>query len=146
MAPQAHFPISLGQIRWVNVVNGVEDRHAQGKFRPALVVEACDGHCETVGFTTHGFTVGRAYERPALPNPLALGLSGPGFLWSDRPVKVSRLDVGNLAGWADDDLIELVLRTVILTTPHRLGLRRYQVNLTRRASVAPAPLPSESRR
>lgn len=129
--------IDAGQVRWVNVINGVEDRHARGKFRPALIVEVCAGHCVTVGFTTHRFTIDGGHERPAVPDHLALGLTEPSYLWSDRPVVVSRLDVGRLVGWAGDTLIELVLTAVTLPTPQRLRLRRYQAALAS-PRVAPA--------
>lgn len=119
---------SIGEIRWCNIVNGLENRAAAGKVRPALVIDESPGHVVAIGFTTQP-TTRDGTDRPAIPNPGAIGLSRPGYLWSRRPARVGRLDLGGHIGWADADLIELVLSRTEMWLPQRLVLRRYQAGL-----------------
>lgn len=64
------------------------------------------------------------------PNPIAVGLPKPGYVWSPFPVSVSILDVEDHIGWADFDLIELVFNVSRIPIHHRLQLRHYQMSLT----------------
>ncbi len=131
---------SLGELRWMRVVNGLEDRRAVGKPRPGLVLVPLDGHIRAIGFTTQRTTVDDCVRAP-IPNPIAVGLSKPGSVWSPAPVRVSILDVEDHIGWADSDLIELVLKVCRLPIHLRLPLRSYQMSLSCRGGELASALP-----
>lgn len=115
----------VGELCWANVVNGLENRRAEGKERPALVIDGSVGHLVVAGFTSRA--VARCgWRRPEVPSLRPLGLARTGYLWSNRTAIVSRIDLGEHIGWADSALIELVLTHVTMPTPLRIGLRSFQ--------------------
>lgn len=111
-----------GELAWVSIFNSLENRAATGKFRPALLVARDGGTWATMGLTTNPiYRDGTA--RIAIPNPTAVGLRGPGFLWGDRLTPVSPIDVGDHIGWADAALVEAVIRLAALGGAWAAGLR-----------------------
>jgi hypothetical protein len=123
---------STGEIVTGSLLNGIENRNAVGKVRPILLVERRGGNWLAVCFTTREYPRGGG-RRHAIPDPDAVGLDGPSFIWGARISRISPLDLYDHLGWADDALVEEVLATVSMGTPDRLALRKYQ-RLIRRAS------------
>lgn len=98
-----------GEVVWINVLNAIENRFATGKERPAVLVRRDGGHWVTMGLTTRDKYLDGS-PRQSIPNPRAVGLKGPGYLWGDRLTNVSAVDVGDHIGWVDEALAELIIR------------------------------------
>lgn len=111
-----------GELAWVSIFNSLENRAATGKFRPALLVARDGGTWATMGLTTNS-TYRDGTPRLPIPDPRAVGLRSPGFLWGDRLTPVSPIDVGDHIGWADSALVEAVIRLAALDGPWADGLR-----------------------
>jgi hypothetical protein len=71
------------------------------------------GHWWAMGLTTKpAYRDGR--PRTPIPDPAALGLSGPGYLWGCRLTRISVIDVRAHIGWATREVQELVDRQISL--------------------------------
>lgn len=98
----------IGELAWASVRNPLENRASVGKDRPVVILDREAGHYRTMGLTTrsHYQDGGR---RVSVPDPTRVGLSGPGFLWSDKVTNVSVVDIGDHIGWASPELAEAVI-------------------------------------
>jgi hypothetical protein len=101
-----------GEIVWGRIFNSLEDRNSTGKWRPVVILEP--GHCQhrVVGLTGQPCYKTTGQARVAIPNPAACGLSGGGFIWSSRPYRCSRIDLGDHIGWADGELAAVIANMV----------------------------------
>jgi len=105
----ANTHLSLGQIRWTNVRNPLENSMNTGKYRPALLVAGNDRQWRIMGFTTKShYEDGQA--RTPIPNHLAIGLYDPGFFWGCRLTRVDTIDIGSYIGNADLALLTSLLK------------------------------------
>jgi hypothetical protein len=97
-----------GELVWASIINGLEDRAATGKFRPVVLLEARGSQWRTMGLTTNpSYRDGSA--RVPIPNPRAVGLTRPGWLWGDRLAWTSGIDIGDHIGWVDEALAARVI-------------------------------------
>jgi hypothetical protein len=95
--------MSPGEVVIANLLNAIEDRQASGKERPVIIVKAPKDGCLTViGLTSKGVT--RRGER-RLPIATCGGgwLRGASFVFSSRPVRISRHDIYEHLGWIDEE-------------------------------------------
>ena len=100
--------LAPGEIVWASVVNGIENPSARGKTRPVILVEPVGWAWRTMGLTTRSrHHDGRS--RTPIPNPHAVGLTASGWLWSDRLVVVSGIDIHDHIGWIDVALAQEVI-------------------------------------
>ena len=104
-----------GEVVWVCILNALENRFAQGKWRPAVLIQRHHGHWLTMGLTTNPRYRDGAPRSP-IPRPSNIGLRTPGYLWGDRLTTVSVGDVGDHIGWVDLALADLIITTARL--PH----------------------------
>jgi hypothetical protein len=102
-----------GELVWARLFNGLEDPAARGKTRPVILLRKVESHWLTMGLTTN-----RRYRdgslRIPIPNPAAVGLSGPGYLWGDRLARISTIDLGDHIGWVDRALAKAIIRLTAL--------------------------------
>jgi hypothetical protein len=103
-----------GDVVLVNLINGIENRRSLGKVRPAVLVEPSSGHWKVVGLTTRSTYIDGS-PRVSIPNPVSIGLSGPGFLWSSKLDRISKIDVVDRIGRVDIEMVSVILRNVYLT-------------------------------
>jgi hypothetical protein len=88
-----------GEIITGNVVNGIENGRASGKFRPVVVVEAPALGClKVIGFTSKG-TTQTGKRRVEMLDNSEWGWRGRTFIFGERPTRLSRIDVGDHLGW-----------------------------------------------
>lgn len=112
----------VGDVVWVQLVNGIENRNTTGKPRPAVLVTEDVGHWLAMGLTT----LPRYQDgspRVAIPNPLAVGLRGPGYLWGSRLARISRIDVLDRLGSVDLPLSDAIIHLADLAGPVADSLR-----------------------
>ncbi|MBM4010094.1 MAG: hypothetical protein FJ286_01755 [Planctomycetes bacterium] len=64
------------------------------------------------GLTSQEFYRSSSGRRRAIPNPGRCGLHGKGFLWGQRPGRISRLDLRKHIGWVDEDLVNAIAATM----------------------------------
>lgn len=102
-----------GQIVLVNLINGIEDRQAVGKWRPAILLRREGGQWLVLGLTTKAFYANGA-PRVQLPHRPGCGLRRPSFFWSSRPARISALDVGEIIGEVGPEIIPALQK---LTAP-----------------------------
>ena len=96
--------LAPGEIVWASIVNGIENPLARGKARPVILIEPHGWAWKTIGLTTRSHHRDGT-PRVAIPNPHAVGLTRPGWLWSGRLCVTSGLDIGDHVGWADAALV-----------------------------------------
>jgi hypothetical protein len=105
-----------GELVWASIVNGIENPRARGKARPVVLVEPSGWAWRTIGLTTrphhHDGT-----PRVAIPNPRAVGLKFPGWLWSGKLCFTSGIDVQDHIGWIDMPLAYEVIKLAGLRGP-----------------------------
>jgi hypothetical protein len=88
-----------GEVITGNVVNGIENRHASGKFRPVVVVEVPALGClKVIGLTSKGTTQSGDRRVEMLDNG-EWGWRGRTFVFGNRTTRLSRIDVGDHLGW-----------------------------------------------
>lgn len=112
-----------GELVLVNLLNGIENRGTHGKVRPAALVRRDGGQWKAMGLTTLS-RYGDGTPRTPVPNPTAVGLRGPGYLWGCNLVSISVIDIGRHIGWADAALAEAIIALAKLTEPDAGALRR----------------------
>lgn len=123
-----------GAIAWALIWHPFEDPGCRGKLRPVLLIEREEGHWWLVGLTTNPrFRNGRS--RVSIPDPFAVGLDKPGYLWGDRLTSASAIDIQDVTGWCDPDLAEAVITHVALNPRQRTALRQA-------AQLNPPPAPA----
>lgn len=106
-APDTTTP-RIGDIRWANVLNPLENVNSTGKSRPVLLVSSTSTHWRVMGFTTKSM-----YEstepRVPIPDWSSIGLTRPGYLWGDRLTRITIDSVNEFIGTADTRLGEAVI-------------------------------------
>jgi hypothetical protein len=100
----------LGDVVLASVYNTLENRNSRGKVRPVVLTKEDGGHWLVAGLTTSPRRK-NGEPRMAIPNPLAVGLRGPGHLWGNRLHNVSKIDLGRTIGHADAALALLIADT-----------------------------------
>ena len=117
----------VGEVILGELGNFVEDPSTDRKMRPLVVLN--EGLCqhEVAGLTTQEFFKTTGKRRTAVPNPSACGLNQPGFLWSHKPAKISRIDVRQHLGWVDHAMVDTIERTMRVTPMMLLKLRQAAV-------------------
>ena len=103
----------VGNVVLASVFNPLENRNSRGKVRPVVLVEQDGGHWRVAGLTTNPRRQ-NGEPRVAIPNPLAVGLGGPGYLWGNRLHNVSKIDLDRTIGHADAALARLVADTHVM--------------------------------
>ncbi len=111
-----------GDIVVADIRNPIENPASKGKRRPFLLVRRVDGHWLGMGLTTNPRYAG-GVPRVAIPNPTAVGLTGPGFLWGGRLTNVSVLDIDRVIGRVDASLAEAVIALARLCCADAAALR-----------------------
>lgn len=115
-----------GDVVIINLLNALENRSAVGKRRPAVLIRRVNGHWVTMGLTTNP-RYRDGTPRVQIPNPGAVGLRGPGWLWGSRLANVSALDVDRTIGHVDKALAEAVIDLARLAETDANILRRSAV-------------------
>jgi hypothetical protein len=124
-----------GQVVWVQIFNPFENPGATGKWRPGILVRRCAGHWTVIGLTTNRrYRNGR--DRTAIPQPRAIGLPGPGFIWGDRLTQVSAIDIGDHLGFIDEPTAEVLITVVNLDEQDAAILRQAARHPSRNPSAA----------
>lgn len=95
--------LAPGELVWANIINGLENPTATGKARPVILIEPRGYAWKTMGLTTNPRHRDGA-PRVAIPDPFAVGLKAPGWLWSDRLPWTSGIDILDHIGWVDQAL------------------------------------------
>ncbi len=108
--------LAPGELVWANIINGLENPHAIGKARPVVLIEARGSAWATMGLTTKPFYRGGP-PRVSVPDPRAVGLKRPGWLWSDRLCWTAGIDIEDHIGWADIPLVFEIARLTHLAGP-----------------------------
>lgn len=98
----------VGDVVLAGVRNPIENRNSKGKYRPFVLVRRVDGHWRGMGLTTNSHYASGA-PRVAIPEPLEVGLHGPGFLWGDHLTNVCALDIDRAIGKVTPALAEAVV-------------------------------------
>ena len=111
-----------GDVVTVNLLNALENRRTRGKRRPAVLIRRENGHWATMGLTTNSRYENGA-PRIAIPNPQAVGLRGPGWLWGDRLTNISVLDIETRIGRVDEAMAEAIIALAQLEDDDAAALR-----------------------
>lgn len=111
-----------GDVVIVNLLNAIENRSTRGKRRPAVLIRRENGHWATMGLTTNPRYQGGG-SRIAIPDPKAVGLRGPGWLWGRRLANISVLDIGPHIGQIDPAMAEAIIALAQLDEDDAAGLR-----------------------
>lgn len=115
-----------GEVAWANVLNPLENRESTGKWRPVVIVASDGGCAHAIGLTSKPVRVTNGTRRPAISVP---GLVSPSYIWSDKLVRVCRLDFGYHVGWIGEEQLLTLLQEVQI--PARLR-SRFQLAVFRR--------------
>lgn len=108
--------LALGELVTARVFNWVEDPLSAGKMRPVVLVARAGEDWDAMGLTTlPAYRSG--LPRVAIPNPLAVGLSGPGYLWGPNLVRIGHRSIARHVGWVDADLAARVIGLAGLSEP-----------------------------
>jgi hypothetical protein len=97
-----------GLLFWVNIINPLEDEKSTGKLRPAVLVSRSAEDWRVMGLTTRSKYESGEDRRP-IPNHVAVGLSGPGFIWGHRLTRITADSVKTFIGYANYRLVEEVI-------------------------------------
>lgn len=97
-----------GELVTAAVTNPLENPGATGKVRPVILVRRQASRWHVMGLTSRS-TYRNGQPRTPVPNPAAVGLRGPGYLWGQRLTAISVLDVYRHLGWVDTDLAEVLM-------------------------------------
>lgn len=111
-----------GDIVLASVRNPIENRNSKGKTRPFVLVRRHEGHWSGMGLTTNP-RYANGVPRVAIPDPTAVGLHRPGFLWGDRLTNVCVLDIQAIISVVDPALAESVISLAGLGTADAAALR-----------------------
>ena len=88
-----------GEVIIGNILNGIENRHASGKVRLVVVVEATDSGClKVIGLTSKGMTQS-GERRVEMYDNQEWGWRGRSFVFSKHLTGLSRIDVLDHVGW-----------------------------------------------
>lgn len=115
---------AVGELVLGTFGNFLENPNADRKPRPLVVLDP--GNCQhlVAGLTSQEFYRSSGGRRRAIPNPARCGLHGKGFLWGQRPGRISRLDIRKHIGWVDEDLVDVIATTMHVSTDVIARLRQ----------------------
>ncbi len=122
MTSEAMDSYAPGQLVWVALTNSLENRRAKGKWRPAVLIGRDGAQWVVMGLTTNP-TYRNGQARVAIPNPTGVGLRGPGYLWGSRTARICVLDLGGHIGWADHELVDVIVSIAHLPTEDALAIK-----------------------
>jgi len=105
-----------GELVWARIINGLENPRATGKVRPVILVESRGSQWKTMGLTTNP-RYRDGSRRVAIPDPNAVGLRAPGWLWGGNLTWVSGIDIEDHIGWIDHALACELIDLASLTGP-----------------------------
>ncbi len=107
--PRRPAELEPGELVWASIINGLENPNARGKSRPVILVEPRGAAWKTMGLTTNPrYRDGRS--RVSIPDPWAVGLRAPGWLWGDRLPWTAGIDIREHIGWVDPALAFQVIK------------------------------------
>lgn len=118
--------LAPGELVWARITNGIENAAATGKSRPVVLIESRGSAWHVMGLTTNP-RYRDGSPRVPIPDPCAVGLTRPGWLWGSRLCWVTGLDISDHVGWINEalafdviELAELQGPTIqkLLTTAH----------------------------
>jgi hypothetical protein len=95
--------LAPGELVWARIINGLENPGATGKFRPVILIEARGSQWHTMGLTTNP-CYRDGSPRVGIPDPEAVGLERPGWLWGERLAWSATLDITDHIGWVEEAL------------------------------------------
>jgi hypothetical protein len=96
-----------GEVVLANFMHPFEDPWSAGKVRPGILMDQIGGQWMAMGLTTKP-AYRNGQPRTPIPNPAAVGLTGPGYLWGPRLTRISALDLYYHLGWATDEVLALI--------------------------------------
>ena len=102
-----------GEVVIASVRNPLENPMASGKPRPVVLLHRYNGRWNAMGLTSKAAR-SDGTPRDPVPDPAAVGLTGPGYLWG-RPVLIDAPDVRSHVGWVDPLLAALIIERVPLS-------------------------------
>ena len=92
-----------------NYLEAAEDgRSCQPKMRPVILLRIGDCQHLVAGLTTQSRHLTTGAARPLVPASDSMGLLVTSFLWSDRPSRISRINVRRHVGWVDRAVVEFL--------------------------------------
>lgn len=101
--------LAPGELVWAHIINGLENPNATGKARPVILVEPRGAAWKTMGLTTNSH-YRDGTSRVSVPDPWAVGLKAPGWLWGDRLPWTAGIDIREHIGWVDPALAFQVIK------------------------------------
>ena len=106
------FPLAVpyqrtGEVVLANCLHPFEDPSSTGKVRPMILDHRAGSQWMAMGLTTKP-AYRNGQPRTPIPNPAALGLTGPGYLWGPRLTRISALDLYYHLGWATEEVLALI--------------------------------------
>lgn len=110
-----------GEVVLATVSNPLENPQARGKLRPVVLVRRDGSRWHVMGLTTSA-TYQNGKGRTRIPNPRAVGLERPGYLWGDKLTAIYVLDLDRHLGWADIDLAVAIIVQAGLSSADRGAL------------------------
>lgn len=108
--------LAPGELVWARIINGLENPLATGKSRPVVLIEPQGWAWKTIGLTTNP-RHRDGMPRIAIPNPSAVGLKRPGWIWSGRACTTTGLDIDGHIGWIDAALLVKIAKLAGLSGP-----------------------------
>jgi hypothetical protein len=102
-----------GELVWARIINGIENPSSTGKSRPVVLIEPHGWAWRTIGLTTNPrYRDGN--PRIAIPDPWAVGLNRPGWIWSGTMCTTAGIDIDGHIGWVDEGLAFEIVETARL--------------------------------
>lgn len=101
---------AVGELAWAAVGNFLEDRNANAKPRPVVILRAGECQHSVAALTTQAAFKTTGKPRVPLPISRECRLCGESFLWSAKPSRVCRLDLRWHIGWIGHDAIDVIDR------------------------------------
>lgn len=115
-------PYSGGDVVIANLFNGIENPGSTGKPRPLVLLRTKGASWRAIGLTSRARYGTSGEARIAVPNPGAVGLWGPGYVFSPRPCWVNQIDIDRVIGHVDTPLAEVLLEFCLLDDHDRNAL------------------------
>lgn len=116
----------IGQVVYAQVLNPRENPYAEGKPRPVVLVkrDVVADAWWVMGLTSAPFYRMSGRQRERVPNPRAVGLRGPGYLWGENLtwLPADAIEPEPL-GWADLPLAAAICRLAKLPSDEAQVLR-----------------------
>jgi hypothetical protein len=128
------------EVVWARQVELVADPTGQGKWHPTILIRRLGCTWLVVGLTTQErYTDGSPRISLIQPRWAGFRSSGPSYIWSEDPQRMSVLDIGNHIGWAHPAMVDQIVEVVRLNAADRAALRSgvswsERAELTKKAS------------